>query len=98
MRIFFSVGEPSGDVHGANLLRALRAARSGVECVGFGGDRMAQAGCNHLFNLCNHAVMGLTEVLSSVPTLLGLVSQADRYFRHHRPDAVVLIDYPGFNW
>ena len=44
MRIFFSVGEPSGDVHGANLIRALQSLRGSVECVGFGGDRMAKAG------------------------------------------------------
>jgi len=98
MRIFFSVGEPSGDVHGANLIRALQALEPGVECVGFGGDRMADAGCKHLFDMCNHAVMGLTQVLSSLPKLIGLVREADRYFQEHRPDAVVLIDYPGFNW
>ncbi|MBI2804535.1 MAG: lipid-A-disaccharide synthase [Planctomycetes bacterium] len=98
MRIFYSVGEPSGDVHGANLIRALGQRRGGIESVGFGGDRMAEAGCRHLFNLCNHAVMGFTQVISSLPRLLSLVSQADRYFRHQRPDAVVLIDYPGFNW
>jgi lipid-A-disaccharide synthase len=98
MRIFFSVGEPSGDVHGANLIRAIQGYRPDLDSVGFGGDRMAQAGCKHLFPLCNHAVMGLSRVLASLPQFMGLISQADRYFRHHRPDAVVLIDYPGFNW
>ncbi len=98
MRIFFSVGEPSGDVHGANLIRALRQEHHDVEAVGFGGDRMTQAGCEHLFPLCNYAVMGVARVLAALPTFMGLISQADRYFRHHRPDAVVLIDYPGFNW
>jgi lipid-A-disaccharide synthase len=98
MRIFFSVGEPSGDVHGANLIRSLRALQPNVECVGFGGDLMAGAGCDHLFPLCNHAVMGFSRVLAALPQFMGLISQADRYFRHQRPDAVVLIDYPGFNW
>jgi len=98
MRIFFSVGEPSGDVHGANLIRAIQQHRSDVEFVGFGGDRMAEAGCRHLFNLCEHAVMGITRVLTALPQFLSLISQADRYLHHHRPDAVVLIDYPGFNW
>jgi lipid-A-disaccharide synthase len=98
MRIFFSVGEPSGDVHGANLLRALRARDPKLEFVGFGGDRMERAGCELLFPLCNHAVMGLSRVLASLPQFMHLISQADRYFRHQRPDAVVLIDYPGFNW
>ena len=98
MRIFFSVGEPSGDIHGANLIRALDQARPGIEYVGFGGPRMADAGCQHLFPLTQHAVRGIADVLASLPQFLSLVSQADRYFRHHRPDAVVLIDYPGFNW
>lgn len=98
MRVFFSVGEPSGDVHGSNLIRALQALNPRVECVGFGGDRMAEAGCQHLFPLCNHAVMGLTQVLGSLPRMIGLIKEADRFFETHRPDAVVLIDYPGFNW
>jgi lipid-A-disaccharide synthase len=98
MRIFFSVGEPSGDVHGANLIRALAERRGDLDFVGFGGDLMADAGCRHLFPLCNHAVMGFSSVLASLPHFMSLISQADRYFHKHRPDAVVLIDYPGFNW
>ena len=98
MRIFFSVGEPSGDIHGANLIRSLERLRPDLESVGFGGDHMAAAGCRHLFPLCNHAVMGFSDVLARMPQFLDLLSQADRYFRHKRPDAVVLIDYPGFNW
>lgn len=98
MRIFFSVGEPSGDVHGGNLIRALQQLHKDIECVGFGGDRMAKAGCNHLFPLCNHAVMGFTQVLARMPKFASLIRQADVYFRRQRPDAVVLIDNPGFNW
>jgi lipid-A-disaccharide synthase len=98
MRIFFSVGEPSGDVHGANLIRALQAHDPSVKCVGFGGDLMAAAGCEHLFNLCNHPVMGFAQALVNIPWLVRLIARADREFRQNRPDAVVLIDYPGFNW
>jgi lipid-A-disaccharide synthase len=98
MRIFFSAGEPSGDIHGANLIGAFASVCPELECVGFGGDRMAQAGCKLLFGLADHAVMGISRVLERLPTFLSLISQADRYFRHHRPDAVVLIDCPGFNW
>lgn len=98
MRIFFSVGEPSGDLHGANLIRALQARRPDVECVGFGGPRMAAAGCRLHTDLTALAVMGIVRVLTNLHKFLDLASQADRYFRHHRPDAVVLIDYPGFNW
>ena len=98
MRIFYSVGEPSGDIHGTNLIRALDQIRPGIEHVGFGGERMADAGCKQLFPLTQLAVMGIWNVLGALPQFLSLLSQADRYFAHHRPDAVVLIDFPGFNW
>src|SRR5436190_2358766 len=98
MRIFLSVGEPSGDLHGANLVRELKQLRPDVECVGFGGERMEAAGCRLLYPLCRLAVMWFARVLANAPLFLKLLSQADRFFRLHRPDAVVLIDYPGFNW
>ena len=97
-RIFLCAGEPSGDIHGANLVRALRRLDPDVECVGFGGERMAAAGCRLLYPLCQLAVMWFARVLAKAPTFLSLLSRADRFFRHQRPDAVVLIDYPGFNW
>jgi lipid-A-disaccharide synthase len=98
MRIFICAGEPSGDVHGANLIRSLRQLNPGLECVGFGGERMAAAGCRLLYPLCRLAVMWFVRVLANAHVFLNLLSRADRFFRHHRPDAVVLIDYPGFNW
>src|SRR5262245_23568949 len=98
MRIFISAGEPSGDLHGANLIRELRARHPGVECVGFGGERMEAAGGKLLYPLCQLAVMWFARVLANAPRFLELISRADRFFRHQRPDAVVLIDYPGFNW
>jgi lipid-A-disaccharide synthase len=98
MRIFICAGEPSGDLHGANLVTALRRTRPDIDCVGFGGDGMAAAGCRLLYPLCRLAVMGVAPVLANAPVFLQLLSRADRVFRHQRPDAVVLIDYPGFNW
>jgi lipid-A-disaccharide synthase len=98
MRIFVCAGEPSGDIHGANLLKALQERHRGLECVGFGGEKMAAAGCKLIYPLCQLAVMWFARVLAKAPTFLSLLSQADRFFRHQRPDAVVLIDYPGFNW
>jgi len=97
MRIFISVGEPSGDIHGASLIRELQARHANVDIVGFGGDRMQAEGAKLLYPLVQLAVMGIVRVLSNITTFLSLLSRADRYFRHHRPDAVVLIDYPGFN-
>jgi lipid-A-disaccharide synthase len=98
MKIFFSVGEPSGDLHGANLIRELRRRRADCECVGYGGPRMADAGCRLHEDLTKLAVMWFARVLLNIHKFWNLACRADRYFRHHRPDAVVLIDYPGLNW
>jgi lipid-A-disaccharide synthase len=98
MHIFICAGEPSGDLHGANLIRSLRQRCSDVEFVGFGGELMAAAGCRLLYPLCQLAVMWFARVLAHAPVFLELLSRADRYFHHARPDAVILIDYPGFNW
>src|SRR5688572_17995165 len=95
MRIFISAGEPSGDLHGANLTRALQTAMPGAELVGFGGPRMAATGCKLLYPLCSLAVMGLVRVLANLHRFLGVLSFADRWFAKNKPDAVVLIDYPG---
>src|ERR1700680_2769439 len=97
-RIFISAGEPSGDIHGANLIEAYRRLDPECEFVGFGGERMEAAGCRLLYPLCRLAVMWFARVLAHAPVFLQLLSKADRYFRHQRPDLLVLIDYPGFNW
>jgi lipid-A-disaccharide synthase len=98
LRIFFSAGEPSGDLHGSNLIAQLRQREPGLEAMGFGGPRMAAAGCVLHEDLTALAVMWFARALANLHKFWDLVGRADRYFRHHRPDAVVLIDYPGFNW
>jgi lipid-A-disaccharide synthase len=98
MRIFFSAGEPSGDLHGANLIRELSRRCRDFEAVGYGGPEMAKAGCQLHTDLTALAVMWFFRVLVNLHKFLALAGRADRYFRHHRPDAVVLVDYPGFNW
>jgi lipid-A-disaccharide synthase len=98
MRIFISTGEPSGDLHAANLVLALKRRRPGVEVVGFGGPRMAEAGATVLYPLVDLAVMWFLRVLLNVHKFLGVVKQAEREFIEHRPDVVVLIDYPGLHW
>jgi lipid-A-disaccharide synthase len=98
IKIFFSVGEPSGDLHAANLIRAIKKICPRAEFVGYGGPKMAEAGCRLHFDLTSLAVMWFLRVLLNLHKFVHLVSLADRYFRHRRPDAVVLVDYPGFNW
>jgi len=98
MRLFISAGEPSGDVHAANLIRSIRAIRPDVEVVGFGGPEMTRAGARLIFPLVDLAVMWFLRVLLNIRKFFRLLDQADALFRDERPDAVVLIDYPGFHW
>ena len=98
MRIFLSTGEPSGDLHAANLIHSLRKARPGVEVVGFGGPRMAEAGGRVLYPLVDLAVMWILRVLLNIDKFFKLLDDAEAEFVANRPDAVVLIDYPGFHW
>ena len=98
MRIFFSVGEPSGDLHASNLIRFLRARQPSIECCGFGGPKMREAGCELHFELTQFAVMYIWGVLKNIRKFFFLIGQAEYYFRNYPVDAVVLIDYSGFNW
>jgi lipid-A-disaccharide synthase len=96
--IFFSVGEPSGDLHGANLIRSLREVNPDIECRGFGGQRMLAAGLDCDFDLTQLAVVGITEVIPRLPEFFRLADQAEQIFRRGDVQAVVLVDFPGFNW
>lgn len=98
LTLFFSVGEPSGDLHASNLMNELRRRHPQIEFVGYGGPRMQEAGCHLHTDLTALAVMWIVRVLFNLHNFADLVSRADRYFRHQRPDAVILVDYPGFNW
>ena len=98
MNIFFSVGEPSGDQHAAHLMQELKARRPDLRFCGFGGPQMEQAGLDSLFRLTNLAVMGFFKVIPLLFKFYRIVKQAERYFDDHKPDAVILVDFPGFNW
>jgi lipid-A-disaccharide synthase len=98
MKLFFSVGEPSGDLHGANLIRAFERQHPDWQFVGYGGPKMAEAGCELHADLTQLAVMWIARALVNLHKFIALLIAADGYFRDEKPDAVVLIDYPGFNW
>ncbi|MDP1796771.1 MAG: lipid-A-disaccharide synthase [Planctomycetaceae bacterium] len=98
MHVFFSVGEPSGDQHAALLIDELRRRQPNMRVSGFGGPRMEQSGCQILYPLTNLAVMGILEVLPKIWQFFQVVALGRDYFARHKPDLVVLIDFPGFNW
>lgn len=96
-RIFFVAGERSGDTHGASLIRALRALDPSLQCEGLGGQLMAEAGMALRQDLAGQAIMGFAEVIKRLLPLRRLLLETVDYLRSTRPDAVVLIDYPGMN-
>jgi lipid-A-disaccharide synthase len=98
MRFFISAGEPSGDLHAANLIESLRKRVPHAQFDGFGGPRMKAVGATLVYPLVDLAVMWFLSVLVNLVTFIWLIFRADRYFRDERPDAVVLIDYPGLHW
>ena len=95
MRIFISAGEPSGDLHAANLIHALRERCPRPSSSASAAPRWREAGATLLYPLVNLAVMWFLNVLLNILTFIRLIFRADRYFRDEQPDAVILIDYPG---
>lgn len=99
MRYYIIAGEPSGDLHGANLIRGLLAADPAAELRFWGGDMMAEAGGRE--NLAEHyrrtSFFGFIQVARHLPTILRQIGECQRDIDRFAPDAVILIDYPGFN-
>ena len=85
-------------MHAANLIHSLRDLFPKAEFDGFGGDKMAAAGANLRYPLVNLAIMWFLSVFMNLVTFIRLIFKADRYFRDEKPDAVILVDYPGLHW
>lgn len=96
-RLFFVAGESSGDIHGANLIRALGSIAPDMRCEGLGGQHMAAAGMDLRYDLAEHAIMGFTEIVKSFGMVRRVFRETVARLEDTRPDALVLIDYPGFN-
>lgn len=97
-KYFIIAGEASGDLHGASLIEALKREDSEAQFMMLGGDLMAAAsGVQPLIHYRDMAYMGFIEVIRHLPAILGFMSKAKQAIAQHRPDAVILIDYPSFN-
>lgn len=97
-KIMFSAGETSGDMHGANLAKALRKLVPEVELFGFGGPQMEDAGVKLCRNMLDYSVMGFWEVLVNLRKMFKLKEALVEEMKRQKPDILVLIDYPDFNW
>ena len=98
MKIFFSAGESSGDVHGASLAREIKKISPATRLSGFGGNLMAAEGVRLVRNFKDYNVMGVVEVIKNLRKIFQLLDDLTEIIRAEKPDLLVLIDYPDFNW
>jgi len=113
VQILISAGEASGEMYGAQLMEAIRrkvaslrsvgrtnasAPTQAVEFFGAGGERMRAAGCDIVVDAKDLAVVGITEILSRLPAILGLYRKLIRAADAKRPALAIVIDSPAFNW
>ena len=96
--VLVSCGEPSGDLYAAALVRELRALVPGLQAVGFGGERLRAAGAELVGDFRGIAVTGLVEALRVLPRSYAMYRRLVRAARETRPDVLVLIDFPDFNF
>jgi len=97
MKYYIIAGEASGDLHGANLIKALQKEDAKAECRVWGGDLMQDAGGTLVKHYKDLAFMGFLEVLLNLRTILKNISFCKQDIANYRPDVLIFIDYPGFN-
>ena len=98
MRYYIIAGEASGDLHGSNLIKGLLANDVEANIRFWGGDEMKKVAGEPVMHIRNLAFMGFVEVIKHLPTILKNISFCKKDILEFRPDAVILIDYPGFNF
>ena len=97
MRYYIIAGEASGDLHGANLMRALLRKDPDAQFRFWGGDSMREVAGEPVRHIRDLAIMGFVEVMLHLRTVLGNIRLCKQDILQYRPDAIVFIDYPGFN-
>ena len=97
MKYYLIAGEASGDLHASRLMQELKRQDPDAEFRFFGGNMMQQAGGTMVKHYREMAYMGFIPVLMHLPTIMRNMRQAKRDIRQWQPDALILVDYPGFN-
>lgn len=95
--VLIIAGEASGDLHGANLVMAMKDLDKDIYFQGMGGDRMIKAGVDVLVHSSQMAVVGFTEVFSKADIIIKSYFRLRSILKKERPDLLILIDYPEFN-
>jgi lipid-A-disaccharide synthase len=97
MTYYLIAGERSGDLHGANLIRAIRQHDADAHCRAYGGEQMEAAGAQLVRHYRQMAFMGFLEVAKNLRTIRQIMRECQADLLAHRPDVLILIDYAGFN-
>lgn len=97
MKLYIVAGERSGDLHGSNLVKALKAIDPTVSVRGFGGEEMQKAGVDIFVHYEKLAFMGFLSLVTKTFTIFKYISLCRNDIKQFQPDAVILIDYGGFN-
>lgn len=95
--IMIVAGEASGDLHGASLVQEMLKTDPALNFYGIGGSKLEKMGVKLFANTSTMAVMGLTEVVSKLGSILKIMGMMKKSLDEYRPDLVILIDYPDFN-
>ncbi|MBN4081498.1 lipid-A-disaccharide synthase [bacterium AH-315-C07] len=97
MKYYLIAGEPSGDLHAAQLMKSILEVDSQADFRFWGGDLMAEQGGTMVQHYKDMSFMGFKEVVKHLPTILKKIKQCKKDIKSYKPDALILIDYPGFN-
>ncbi len=97
MIYYIIAGEASGDLHGSNLIKQLQTQDPSAEIRCWGGDLMQATGATVVKHYRDLAFMGFAEVIKNLPTIFGNLKWCKEDILRFKPDALILIDYPGFN-
>lgn len=98
MRYYLVAGEASGDLHGSNLIKGLKALDTQAEFRCWGGDLMASEGAYLVKHYKESAIMGFVEVLMNLNKITRNLTECKQDILQYKPDVLILIDYPGFNF
>ncbi len=97
MKYYIIAGEASGDLHASNLIKEMKLLDSDAEFRCWGGDLMEKQGAEIVKHYRELAFMGFAEVLANLPTILNNIKFCKKDILDYQPDALILVDYPGFN-
>ena len=97
MNYYIIAGEASGDLHASNLMKELKLLDLNAKFRCWGGDLMKAQGADLVKHYRDLAFMGFTEVLINLPTILNNIKFCKKDIIDHKPDVLILVDYPGFN-